>query len=86
MIAAPENVTASASCGEMKFSPAATFLTAFSEEPRIVALGDIALRAHLDRAHHEGRIVVHAEHDDFGVRIVLADPPHQLEAGDVGQA
>jgi hypothetical protein len=75
-IDAPEKVTASAS-GDLP--------NGIHQHSGIVSLGDVALRPEFDGANHKRWIIIHAEHDDFGVRIFLADAPHQLEAGNVGK-
>ena len=55
------------------------------QQAGVVALGNISLRAQFDSANHECRIVIHAEHDDLRIRIVLSDPPHQFETGEIRQ-
>ena len=82
--AADEQVTVSARCGEMKFSPAATFMTALTSAA-VVPFRYITLRTRFNRADDKGRIVVHAEHDDFGSGIVFPNSPHQFETGNVRQ-
>jgi hypothetical protein len=72
---------ASANLGETKRSPAATFRIAF-QDTRIVALRDITLNGHLDRAHYERGIFLTLR---MTILAAGSDTPCQLEAGEVGK-
>ena len=57
----------------------------FGEQQGIVVLGDIALRAGLDRPRGEHRVVVHAEDDDARVGLSLENAAAEFEAGQARQ-
>ena len=84
LTAAPAKVVASANLGETKRSRAATFRIALARI-RGSSLFEHTPECPSRPAHHERRIVAHAEDDDPGRRIILADTPRQLESGEVGK-
>src|SRR5216684_3878097 len=51
----------------------------------VITLGNVSVRAKLDRPNDESRLVVHAEHDDLCGRILLSNPTQQFEAREAGQ-
>src|ERR1700733_1775554 len=71
--------------GRNEIVPRCDAANGFHEQPRIVALREKSLGAHVDSTHNEGWIVVYAEDDDLRVGRGLSNPPHQFEPGNVRQ-